>query len=112
MTNILQDSLFALDKQLLDNTSCVLFACQEEMYFGIGQRSSEDEEALNQFQKFPLQCKIVFDKDDHQRILGAFMKMCCEVLLPSALEHLLSGVPKYAKNGQFEIALPKLLAQS
>ncbi len=45
--NILQDSLFALDKCLLDYTSCILFACQEEMYFGIGQRSSENDEALN-----------------------------------------------------------------
>ncbi len=47
VTNIPQDSLFALDKQLLDYTSCILFACQEEMYFGIGQRSSENDELLN-----------------------------------------------------------------
>ncbi len=38
--------------------------------------------------------------------------MCREVLLPSAHEHLLSGVPKYAKNGQFEVVLPKILAES
>ncbi len=82
------------------------------MYFGIGQRSSEDDEVLNQFQKFPLQCKLVFDNDDYQCILGAFMKMCCEVLLPSAREHLLSSVQKFAKNGLFEIVLPKFLAES
>ncbi len=40
------------------------------------------------------------------------MEMCCEVLLPSAHEHLLIGVPKYAKNGQFEIGLPKILAEA
>ncbi len=40
------------------------------------------------------------------------MKMYCEVLLPSAHEHLLSNVPKYAKNGPFEIGLPKILAES
>ncbi len=111
VTNMPQDELFALDQRLLDYTSCVLFACQEEMYFGVGQRSSENDEALNQLQKFPLQCKLVFDNDDHQCNLGAFIKMCCEVLLPSAHEHLLSGVPKYAKNGQFEVILPKFLAE-
>ncbi len=31
-----RDSLFELDCQLLDYTSCVLFVCQEEMYFGGG----------------------------------------------------------------------------
>ncbi len=82
------------------------------MYFGVGQRSSENDEALNQLQKFPLQCKIVFDNDDHQCVLGAFMKMCCEVLLPSAHKHLLKGVPQYAKRGQIEILLPKLLAET
>ena len=40
------------------------------------------------------------------------MKMCCEVLLPSAHEHLLSGVQKFAKNDLFEIGLPKILAES
>ncbi len=39
------------------------------------------------------------------------MKMCCEVLLPSAHEHLLNSVPKFAKNGQFEVVLPKFLAE-
>ncbi len=82
------------------------------MYFGIGQRNSENDEALNQFQKFPLLCKLVFDNDDHQCILGAFMKMCCEVLLPSAHEHLLSGVQNFAKKGLFEIGLPKIFAES
>ncbi len=109
---VLQGSLFAFDKSLWDYNSCILFACQEEMYFGIGQRSSENDEALNQFQKFCLQCKLVFDNDDHQCILGAFMKMCCEVLLPSAHEHLLSGVPEFAKNGLFEIGIPEILAES
>ncbi len=66
VTNIPQDSLFALDKRIWDCTSCILFAYQEEMYFGIGQRRSENDEALNQFQKFPLQCKLVFDNDNHQ----------------------------------------------
>ncbi len=47
VTNISQDSLFAIDKCLWDHTSCILFACQEEMYFGIFQRSSENDDALN-----------------------------------------------------------------
>ncbi len=47
VTNIPCESLFSLNQQLLDYTSCVLFACQEQMYFGIGQRSSENDEALN-----------------------------------------------------------------
>ncbi len=40
------------------------------------------------------------------------MKMCCEVLLPSAHEHLLRGVPKFAKNCLLEILLPKIVAKS
>ncbi len=55
VTNIPWDSMFALDKQFLDHTSCVLFACQEEMYFGIGQRSSENDEALNRFSNITMQ---------------------------------------------------------
>ncbi len=47
VTNIPGNSLFSLDQLLLDYTSCVLFACQEKMYFGIGQRSSENDKALN-----------------------------------------------------------------
>ncbi len=66
------------------------------MYFGIDQRSSENDEDLNRFQKFLLKCKLVFDNDDHQCIFGVFMKMCCELLLPSAHEHLLSSVQKLA----------------
>ncbi len=112
VTNFPRVSLFALDKGSWDCTSCVLFTSQEEMYCGIGQRSSENDEALNQFQKFPLQCKLVFDIDDHQCILGAFMKICCEVLLPSAHECLLSRVPKFAKKRLLEIGLPMISAES
>ncbi len=36
VTNIPRDKLFELDRRLMDYTSCVLFACQEEMYFGVG----------------------------------------------------------------------------
>ncbi len=36
VTNIPRDKLFELDGQLMDYTSCVMFACQEEMYFGVG----------------------------------------------------------------------------
>ncbi len=82
------------------------------MYFGIGQRSSENDAALNRFQKYPLQCKLVFDNDDHQCILGAFMKMHCEVLLSSGHNNLLSVVPKIAKNCLLEIGLLKILAES
>ncbi len=39
------------------------------------------------------------------------MKMCCEVLLLSAHEHLLSGVPKFSY-GLLEIGLPKILFES
>ncbi len=98
MTSFPQDSLFGLDKQLLDYTSFISFAC-----FCIGQKSSENDEALNQFQKFPLKCKLVFDNDDRQCILGAFMKMCCDMLLPSAHKQLLSSVPKFAQNCLLEI---------
>ncbi len=40
------------------------------------------------------------------------MKMCCDVLLPSAHEQLLSSVPKFAKNCLLEIGLPKILDES
>ncbi len=36
VTSIPRDSMFALDCQLLDYTSCVLFEYQDEMYFGVG----------------------------------------------------------------------------
>ncbi len=81
------------------------------MYFGIGHRSSENE-ALIQFQKFPLQFKLVFNNNDHQCILGAFMEMCCEVLHSLAHEQLLNDFPKFAKNCLLEIGLPKILAES
>ncbi len=47
VTNFPRVSLFALDKGSWDCTSCVLFTSQEEMYCGIGQRSSENDEVLN-----------------------------------------------------------------
>ncbi len=57
--NTSTELLFALDKHLLDYSFCTLFACQEEMYFGVGERNTKDDEYFNQIQQFSLQCKLV-----------------------------------------------------
>ncbi len=49
VTNIPCNTLFALDKWLLDSSSCTLFAWQEEIYFGVGQRNTDNDEQLNQY---------------------------------------------------------------
>ncbi len=83
VANIPCNILFELDNSLMDYSSCTLFACQEEVFFRVGQQNTDSDEQLNQYQQFPLHCKMIFDNDEHQCIFGAFMKMCCEVLIPS-----------------------------
>ncbi len=68
VTNIPCNTLFALDKHLLDYSSCTLFVCQEEIYFGVGQRNTDNVEQLNQYQQFPLQCRMVIHIDEHQLV--------------------------------------------
>ncbi len=94
VTNIPQDTLFSLGKHLLDYTSCVLFAYQEEMHFGVGQRNMDNNDYLKPFQWLSLQCKLVFENNEHQCILGVFVKMCCEVLLPSECNRLMKCIKK------------------
>ncbi len=89
MTSIPKDKLFELDRQLIDYTSCVLFACQEEMYFGVGHQLIDDNTNVDQLANIPLHCKLVFDNEEHQCILGAFMKMCGEVLILSEFDSLM-----------------------
>ncbi len=64
------------------------------MYFGVGQRNADNDEHLNQYQRFLLNCKIVFENDDHQCILGVFMMMHCEVFIPSGQDTLMKYTPK------------------
>ncbi len=90
--NIPCNTLFALEKQLLEYSSCTLFACQEEIYFGVGQRNTDNEQQLNQYQRFPLQCKLMFDNKEHQCMLGAFMKVFCEVLTTSGQDILMKYI--------------------
>ena len=94
VTNIPKDKLFELDRRMMDYTSCVMFACQEEMYFGVGHRLIDGNTTVEQLAKIPLKCKIVFDNDEHQCILGSFIKMCGEVLSPSAFDNLMHYVGK------------------
>ncbi len=98
VTNIPQNTLFVLDKRLLDYSSCTLFACQEEIYFGVCQRNTDNDEQLNQYQQFPLQCKLIFDNIEHQCILGAFMKLCCEVLTMSGRDTLMKYIGNHKKH--------------
>ncbi len=109
VTNIPRNTLFALDMRLLDYSSCTLFACQEEIYFGVGQRNTDNDENLNQYQQFPLQCKMIFDNDDHQCVLGAFMKMCCEVLTTSGRDSLMKYICNHKKFDTNEYDLSKML---
>ncbi len=71
VTNIPRNTLFALDKWLLDYSSCTLFACQDEIHFRVGQRNTGNDEHLNQYQRFPLQDKMIFENNEHQCMLGA-----------------------------------------
>ena len=109
VTNIPRKTLFALDKRLLDYSSCTLFACQEEIYFGVGQRNTDNDEELNQYQQFPLHCKMIFDNDEHQCVLGAFMKMCCEVLTTSGRDCLMKYIYNHKKRITNEYDLSKML---
>ncbi len=81
VTNIPKDNLFQLDKHLMDYTSCILFASQEEMYFGVGHQLINSNTTVDQLANNTLQCKVVFDNDYHQCILGAFMNMYGEVYI-------------------------------
>ncbi len=50
---------------------------------------------MDQLANIPLHCKLVFDNDKHQCILGAFMKMCGEVLIPSAFDSLMHYISEH-----------------
>ncbi len=85
-----------------------MFPCQKEMHFWVGQMTSEKNENLNQFQKFPLQCKLVFDNDDHQWILGAFMKLFYEVSISSECDSLMKNVTCHKGENLLKFVLSKI----
>lgn len=47
---------------------------------------------MDQLANILFQCKVVFDNNKHQCNLGAFIKMCSEVLIPFAFETLMHFV--------------------
>ncbi len=69
-----------------------------------------DETSLDQLIKFRLCCKLVFDNDDHLYIPGAFMKMCCEVLIPSECDVLMKTITSCKKQKLMEADLSKMSA--
>ncbi len=112
VTNIPWNILFAFDKSLLDYSFCTLFEYQEETYFCFVQRKTDNDEQLNQYRWFPLQCKLVFENNEHQCILGAFMKMCCEVLVPSWQDTLMKFIKNCTRHHTRESEMSKMLEDS
>ncbi len=104
--------LFKLDNCLLDYSSCTLFACQEEMYFVVGQQNTYYDEQLNQYEQFPFQYKNGFESNEHQCILDAFMKMCCEILSLSGQDTLMKYFQKGKKHCTSQFDITKMLSDS
>ncbi len=90
----------------------MLFAFQDKMYFGVGQRNTGKDEYLIQLQQFPLQCKPVFENNEHQCIVGAFIKMRYEVLISSGLDTLIKYIQKRMGHHSIEFDMSKTLNES
>ncbi len=73
-------ALFEGDKRTLDKTSYVLYACNAQIYFGIGKKLSSEKNLLKS-EKEVLSASV-FRNDDQQCIIGSFVKMCSSILLP------------------------------
>ncbi len=90
---------------------CVICMTRNNI-FGVGQRKVKDDEHYNHFWKFPLHCKLVYDNDYYQCILGVFNKMCCEVLIPSEHEKFMKGDISVEEKCVLEFCLAKILVES